>query len=284
MLEVPGVRQIRGGDNCLSMSVSPDGRSLATLDYFAQTGYLAVIDVASGKQRPLCQVQHVSGGEHVTFSPDGRWILIPRTFVDVGPTIVAVDSGCSVCLHHLAGHSSCWWVNEGHLGLLSFGSGDFRTAGYDPLRILFFDLTTLETTDFLRAQVPDSPILPLSRQGISNPEPRSDGTVLIGTFFGPPSEYQENNGSRSRVSILDLSTGQIQLLFPAFVDAEETVERSHSLWSWNSPLDARITSEVCADLLHDALPPNTDTWPDFADECSYILQVSFDSPFITGEW
>jgi hypothetical protein len=276
---IPGVTVLHNLRDVFSLDVSPDGQRVATLEWNAG-GYLEVFDVSTGLTQLAMSLADIAGDERPAFSPDGEWLLIPGYH---GARLVRCSEGATIHLPQLT-HGVCWYELDNTIGLLSIGAG----SGDDsvPERVNFINLETL-TARPVGDVVAADPELPYFRRGLSDPISGQDGRVLVGSCYGPPADYQNSQGSRRRVAILDLGT--MTLTHPvapfALADQNGVIEREHKMWSWNSPLVSARTLEISDSLLESAVPRSPDADP---GEDEYrrqtVLVVDFSSPLITGNW
>lgn len=112
--DVPGVTVLRNLRDVFSLDISPDGRRVATLEYWGK-GYLACFDADTGRRQLLTSLEDISGVERPLFSPDGQWMLIPGYR---GARIVSCSDGKTLSLPELTG-GACWYELESRIGLLS---------------------------------------------------------------------------------------------------------------------------------------------------------------------
>ena len=88
----------RAPGNGVSMSFSPDGQSIAAVEYTAKTSTLFVMPVAGGEPRELVRAegQHSINGFQLKWTPDGKSLVYPRTS-DAGQQLwlTSVASGTS---------------------------------------------------------------------------------------------------------------------------------------------------------------------------------------------
>lgn len=277
--DIPGVTVLHNPRDVFSLDVSPDGQRVATMEWDGR-GYLAVFDLDTGRRQLVTSLEDIAGYERPAFSPDSEWLLIPGFH---GARIVNCSDGTTLHLPELT-HGVCWYELEEKVGLLSIGAG----SGDDlaPERVGFMDLETLiwqPVGDVVAAD----PELPPLRRWLSGPISGPDGRVLVGSSYGPSAEYQESQGSRSRVAILDPKT--MRLTHPvapfALDDHNGVIEREHKMWSWNSPLVSDRSLRIKDSLLQTAASRCLDTDP---GEDEYrrqtVLIVDFSSPIITGDW
>ena len=282
LTDVSGMKALKTSTEVYAAGISPDGRSLAIIQYsntieFGR-GYVSVIDVSSGAERKLAWFTHASGGEQISFSPDGRWILVPRGSRDAGALIIDAASGAGKSFNEL-NMATCWWVVDGHLGLLCFGHGSSTDADFDPYDVTFFDLTTGQQSAVVRI-VPPSFTLAPSYRSYWRAEPRADGRVLLAMDVPPlPGvPYQ----AHIVIGMLNLHTGVVTQLVQPYADPDGYILRKPKSWHWNAPLDMRVTAEPA--LLTDGLSrADMTAWPAFDDQYGAVIQVGFDSPFFTGK-
>jgi hypothetical protein len=277
--EIPGVTVLHNPRDVFSLDVSPDGQRVATLEW-DRRGYLALFDLASGRRHLVTSLEDIGGNERPVFSPDSEWLLIPGFH---GARIVNCSGGAILHLPEL-NHGVCWYELEGTMGLLTVGAGSGDELV--PERVGFMNLETLVWQP-LEDVVAADPGLPPLRRWLSSPVSGPDGRVLVGSSYGPSAEYQESQGSRSRVAILDPRT--MSLTHPvapfAVADQNGVIEREHKMWSWNSPLVSARALEINAALLQAAAPPCSDAEPGVDEyRMQTLLVVDLNSPLITGNW
>ena len=282
LTDVSGMQALKTSTEVYSAGISPDGRNLAIIQYSNSIefgcGYISIIDVNSRTERKLTWFDHASGGEQISYSPDNKWLLVPRTHDDAGALIIDAATGASRSFNDL-NRATCWWVIGGHLGLLSFGRGSYRDADFDPCDVSFFDLTTGQMSSVVRIVPPEFTLDPLYRY-YWQPEPRADGNILLSMMVPPIANDQYN--AHTVIGMLDLHTGVVRQITQAFADPDGYIMRKPKNWHWNSPLDMTVAAPPS---LLDGTLSRVDiaAWPAFSDEYGAVLKVSFDSPFFTGQ-
>lgn len=276
---VPGTKIVKTKTEPYSAAVSPDGRMLGLLEYNAALGYgrsyLSLVDIATASERRLSWFAGASGGEQISFSPDGRWILIGSRSHG-GPIIVDVATGAQCELPDIT-NTNCWWVGNGHLGLLEFGTGNWDSPEFDPSRVIFHDLATGGTADLPRLR---TPVYGMERRWevVSLAVAHADGRVLLQHYGLPPND---NYTVSARLSVVDLRTGEFSLVMEPFADPDRFIRRDLSNWSWNSPLALEVTARSA--LIEQGLGQvDTSAWPTSEDRYGAVLRVEMDSPFFTG--
>jgi len=277
LTSIPGVRVLKSRTNVYSAAATTDGMTLACIEYSNSIefgrGYISLIDAETGEARKLTWFGHASGGEQIAFSPDDRWLLIPRTGRDYGALIIDVMTGAQRSFDDI-NHASCWWVRDGRLGLLSIGSGAYDTDEFDPYMVSFFDLTSGETKPVAKITPPGFTLEPLYRS-LWTAEPHADGRVLLDMCIPPANEHYF---AHRTLVILDLATGSLQQVIEPFADPTKYIVRQQKNWHWNSPLGFTATEHPA--LLDQGLfQIDMSLWPDFKDEYGAVIRVSFDSPF-----
>ena len=281
---IPGVRILKNSTVTVA-NISSDGTTLAVLEEggakeyapgdYGSDGYISLIDVATGGCRRLGCVDH-AGGSQISFSPDDRWILVPCAYSKTGSLVMDARSGHYRFFPQI-NRASCWWVLNGHLGLLSFGQNEPQT---DPYTVTFFDLTTGESQLVVRLHDDRGPFNDVL-ESYWQAEPHSDGRILLRRWL-PPTRAG-NNGDGPYLGIADLTTGLVHGVVEPYAEPDHYIERKQKNWHWNSPLALAVTEEPT--LLTEGLQaPNTSDWPE-VDEYDYgaLLQVSLDSPLFTGQ-
>ncbi len=240
---VAGMRQLpfRGHSMC-GMSLSPDGRSAATVEYWsgAASGGVAMIELETGTRRVITALPGLAGYEVPLWSPDGNWILVtsnPPQLVSLEHDIVVpVNLGDSPHSTQLD-----WWPAKGPSCLFALVGDGLQQ------RIQVLDLASGSVDFQCMALVPRQEGLDAARHLLVWPRVSPDGaTVLVGCRLGPPGGYQDKYGSRDRVAILDPSSGVLTCSFPAFVD-DTLVEREHRHWRWTSTLPPDAAPVTVAD-------------------------------------
>lgn len=226
-----------GGD-VASLALSQDGRLIGLAETFGgSTGAAFVVD-PTGERVPLGTLD-LSGVEQISFSADGRYLLVPRF---QNPVLIEVATGSAISLPVTG--DLAWWPAYGASTILWLDQRDYGHAV-----ICAYDVAT-DTIEQVRPVVyPDAPGLEPSRHRLNHPTVNDTGDkVLCGTYFGVDPAVQEERGSRERVSILDLNTGRVAPLVDPFVNGDRRLEREHSAYRW-------LRSEAPAGnvVIHDAL-------------------------------
>ena len=277
--EIPGVRvlNLNNPADAFSLSVSPDGRMVATI-YYAGRGFISLCDANTGHRELVTSLEDMAGYERPIFSPDGEWMLIEGYR---GTRIVRCSDGATLSIPELTG-GTCWYELEHRLGLLCIGAGSGDQLL--PERIVFMDLETV-TPRHVGDVIASDPLLPPGRRRLSHPTSGPDGRILVGSSFGPSSEYQKAHGSRNRVAILDMNTLRLTHFVKPFADEGGVIEREHKMWSWNSPFVSTQTLRISDSLLNTGVPRSSEPEPaeeEYQEQT--LLLVDFNSPLVTGKW
>lgn len=245
LLQLPGFRRMASrGTSLCGISWSPDGTTLACLEWNSG-GVLTLLDPASGARTFLTMLEGVSGAEEPQWSPDGRWLLIGT---HPQPQLVSLDHQVIVKLP-LEKPDVDWWPAHGPATLLTISEGpDGNVFGT-------YNLERAEHQILGPIQQPQQADLDLFRRHVYRPRVAPDGTrALVGSRLGPSGAYQIANGSRHRVSMIDLTTGQLNILASAFLDPAQWVEREHDRWAWVGDYRQSHPVTVGNDLLSSATP------------------------------
>ena len=277
---VPGVRVLKSETEPYSGAISPDGRNLALVEYNGLHGqghsFISLIDTASCAERRLTWFAGASGGERIEFSPDGDWILVVRTGRGDGAIVVYVATGAQRAFTDITG-TPCWWVHDGHLGLLELGRGVPDDPAFDPFKVTFHDFTTGGTVDYPRLK---TPTFGLDRrwESVYFAAPHADGRVLVSRFVPPPNDQYS---ATSNLALFDLHTGVFSQVVEPFADPEGHVRRDQRHWVWNSSLALHVTEPPTA-LQSGFQSVDMTTWPEMEERYGAVLRVDLDSPFFTG--
>jgi hypothetical protein len=244
---------------------------IAQIEYLRGNGYISLVSTADGSTRRLAWFEKAGGGENISFSPDDTWLLVPSYR---GTLVINTETGSSTRLTGIF-HSSCWWVSEGHLGLLTIGRGNANESSYDPFVVDFHDFTTGSTVEVVRIVPPDW--VSSQYQGIWDVVSGSQAT-LLGCMRVQDSVNPDD--SNLCLTSLDLRTGVLAPVVDIFVEPEHKIRRKQGKWSWNAPMPNTITAPATM-LLDGFAQANTSDWPEFEDDkYGAILRVQFGSPLL----
>ena len=266
---VPGVSILRNRTCAYSACLSSDGSLIAQIEYLRGNGYISLVSTADGSTRSLTWFEHASGGEAISFSPDDKWLLVPGYR---GALIINTETGRSKPFTEFF-HSSCWWVREGHLGLLTIGRGQSADPDYDPFVVDFHDFATGSTVEVVR-------IIPADRissrsSWIWGATPSTEGTLLVNMLVPDSVDPEESYLSLTKV---DLRTGVLTPVVDIFVEPEHKIRRKQDKWYWNSPMPNTITVPPTM-LLDGFTEASTADWPEFEDDkYGAMLRIEFGSP------
>ncbi|MDR1013966.1 MAG: hypothetical protein LBL86_03190 [Coriobacteriales bacterium] len=270
---IQGIRLMAHGICPYCVNISTDGKALAMIEYCDDRGYISLIDVASEDIRRLASFDHAYGDERIAFSPDNRWLLLPRTHHGHGATIIEVQTGAHR-VFDVCGSGVCWWVNDGSLGLLSFGRLNADTNEYDPYQAVFLDFATGKSEALVKLSVSDDMMF-RSYGGVRDSEPSCDKRCLVGMNL--PSVRQDYDVDGAAM-IIDIQTGEVSLTIDRIADPDRQVFRKQSHWHWNSPYNLVIVKEPLV-LKNGFTPADTSEWHQCEKELGGILCIDFDSPF-----
>ena len=268
---VPGVSVLRNQTCAYSAGLSSDGGLIAQIEYHYGNGYISLVSTADGSARQLTWFEHASGGEIISFSPDDKWLLVNSYR---GAVVINTETGNNKRLTGIT-HSPCWWVREGHLGLLNIGRSHPNEPDYDPYVVDFHDFTTGSTVEVVRIVPPDwaSP----KYKGMWNVVSGPQATLLACTQVKDAGNPDDSDMS---LISLDLHTGVLTPVVDIYVEPEHKIRRKQDRWSWNAPVPDTITAP--ATMLEDGFAPaSTSDWPEFEDaKYGAILRVEFGSPLL----
>lgn len=273
--QIPGVRIAKAPLDAYSAGLSSDGTTMATIGYRNGSGWVAITDLRTGRERRLGCFDHAFGNEQISFSPDDRWLLVPRTGKDCGAVIIDTSTGTQRSFDNL-NHPTCWWVHQGHLGLLSFGHGSEGDADHEPDAVIFNDL--VDGNRLLAARI--RPQMPLAFHTYWGAEPHADGRILLETSVPSASPDYRAHGV---LAVLDLATGELTQIQHTYADSGHAVLRKQKGWHWNSPLQLTGTTSPGV-LSRGFAPADLSEWPADDADSGYgvVLRIDFDSPFFTG--
>lgn len=257
-----------------SAGLSTDGSMLATIGYRFGTGWVSLTDLRTGQEHRLSRFDDAFGNEQACFSPDNRWLLIPRS--SRGPVIIEVATGATLTIGELD-RATCWWVHQGHLGLLSFGYGHERDPDCEPDAVVFNDLTTGDRRLATRIR----PQMPLAFPDVWNAEPHADGRILLASNVPSTSP---NYRAHMALTMLDLRSGTLSQVQSTYADPDHAVLRNQEKRSWNSPFQVPIATPPTV-LANGFAPVDLSGWPADDEDSAFgaIVRVDFDSPFLTGQ-
>ena len=277
--EMPGVIVLNPGysRDAFSLTVSPDGGTVATM-YYGGRGFISCHDTHTGERRLVTSLDDIGGSERPVFSPDGEWMLVSGWRVT---RLVRCSDGATLTVPGMTG-GACWYAMDGELGLLNVGAG----TGDEllPERVTFFGLRTMTQRQVGEVTAPE-PHLPAFRRLLIYPVSGPDGRILVGSSCGPPPDYQEENGSRNRVAILDPATMSLTHVVTPFADRAGLVEREHKMWTWNSPYESDSPVEIAGALMASAVPRSSQSEPEVEEyQEQVLLLIDLDSPAVTGHW
>lgn len=211
------------------LDLHPASRQVLATEYQGgehSSGGLVLVDLDTGRRKFLCSVGPISGREAPQISANGRWCLLNNYR---GPVLVDLSTGEHASLP-LKAQELDWWPARGPSSLFVL------TQYEDGQEIGHLDLATSTYESEGRLQLPAAAEgLSYSRRSACIPRMSPSGReVLVGTAIGPSPEYQEQNGSRNRVALIDLETRRLEVLVAPFLDSRQLAQRQHSSWTWAS--------------------------------------------------
>lgn len=278
--EIPGVRTLPIRREVKALAVSPDGSSIAVYEVNVEGGdnaRLAIIDLETSSRRLITTFDSGYYEVGLSFSPDGKWILLNTR---VWPSLVNIEAGWSARLRNITG-PACWWQINGRSALLEFGDFESQTAELvNPGSIFSHDLGSGERLQLGEVKYPAT-AAPGNRRQLLSPVAGANRQVLVGTNFDVD---DENDAYNYRVAVLDPETGGIKPLVDRFADPDHQIERVHQGWAWNTPLNYNNPVIVADEVLGEKRAARLDD--DTPEEYAHwnLLALDFDSPLLTGDW
>lgn len=272
---IDGLQVIRRLRDPFACDISSDGRLLATVELSSGRGYVTLYDLENGTERRLTWVKDMYSGGRVWFSPDNRWLLISRVSRELGPVVIDVETGGQRAFDSIQVYT-CWWVHQGHLGLLCIGDRRVDSSDTDPRRVMFFDLTSGEYSEVVRIRA-STGVLTSPFPWLTEPAPHADGRILVRGLVPSISSHYPMIPT---LCLLDLQSGSVVRVVEPFADDEGYVVRKQSQWHWNSPLKLEV-SIAPAILEGDVAPADSGDWPASMDSHT-LIRVDFSSPTLLG--
>jgi WD40 repeat protein len=194
-----------------------------------------------GVCRVLTVLSHLSGNETITFSPDGKWLLISSTSTDHGCRLVEVESGRWVD----SGVANATWWPLADSTLFTIES-DIENAVNTPRLFSLEENKFVQDFPSIVLNVPHSQEYP----HIWSPCVKSDGSEVLGeTIAGISEEYRYANGAGSRPVRIDLETGNGALVFSPFIDDEQKFERDDEEIKWTDCGRSSVSTRLHPDLV-----------------------------------
>lgn len=201
---------------------------IAVLHHLGSSTSAVSLFTPSGTRRVLTTVEGSTGAETVRFSGDGAWLLISRTNDSV---LVETSTGRWTVIDV---PNAGWWPGADS-ALLSIEHRDGQAIP------TLFGLQTNTTIASYPAVELDIPLLE-SYPYLWHPTVSPDGSeVLAVSPVGVTPEYQGTHGTGSRLVRFALQTGR-GTAQPAFVDADQTLERDVSEPRWTVPAPAYMVN------------------------------------------
>ena len=210
-----------------SVDASPDGATLGLLELWAGVAAVSVADATTGERRLLTTVHGLDGSEQIRFSADGAWLLVPR-FSE--PVLVHVESARLLRLP-TAGPIA-WWPARSPSSMMLLAEPLIGPGGVPQPQLIAYDLADGTAESLGLVELPVQPDLDALRGFPMHLEVSADGSqALCMTSFGPPAAFQEQHGSRPRVSLLDVEQRRVEVVGAPFAGTIE-LEREHRSARW----------------------------------------------------
>lgn len=234
-----------------AVDLDPVTGTVAVLEQLGTAACITVFDGSSGRRRRLTMVTTIGGYEPLRFSPDGRWLLLPRYD---GAHLCEVATGRTM---RLPVTNCCWWPLADSM-LLEISTEDGPRVPR---------LFSLETGTFVH----DFPAITFPGEAdpgvvyVGQPEASPDGTeLLVLTPAGVSAQHRERHGAGGHLARVSLADGRGHLVVPAMVDVPFPAERDARVGRWSGPFpyrQVRLAPELQEQLVagvteHDYLAPD----------------------------
>ncbi|HMM82841.1 MAG TPA: hypothetical protein PJ998_06660 [Terrimesophilobacter sp.] len=231
--------------NALSVDFNSTNSEIALWHHLgSSTGAVSVIS-ADGSKRLLTVVEGLAGNESIRYSPDGEWLLVPRSRDSV---LIEVSTGRWLVLE--VANTGWWPLAESALLSIEHSDGNAIPVLYSLTENSF-------TTRFpmIHLDVPLLETFPF----VWGPEVSTDGQeILAHSPVGVSVEYQAKHGTGSHVVRFTLASGEGTLVVDPFLNQEETAERDVAEVRWNSASLPVNSLTLHPDLIAQLKPPVTE--------------------------
>ncbi|WP_286287240.1 hypothetical protein [Microbacterium candidum] len=220
--------------NLSSVDIDPATGTIAVFESLGSVGCVAVYDHGSRSRRRLTVVEPITGNERLTFSADGRWLLVPR---DDRSILCEVATGRHVDLPIA---NADWWPAADSMLVTMRRSDDGQWAPY---------LYNLEQNAWVQ-KLPDIHVddTSLSDVYMWAPVVSPDGTrALIRTHAGVDDQYRQAYGAGAHLIHVDLLSGEGSFPVTPLLDRTYPWERDVSDARWNGE-PRRTTVHVHPDI------------------------------------
>lgn len=253
--------------NLVSVDYDAATGTIAVLEALGTAGCLAVYEHGSATKRRLGMVEPFSGNEEVRFSPDGRWLLVPRYD---GSLLCELASGRVV---RIVPANCCWWPGTDST-LLEVARVDGRCVPR---------LYSLEQD----AYVHDFPEVRLDEEWLPGlehvwgPAVSPDGAqLLVRAHAGVSLRHREEHGVGGHLVQISLADGRGRLVHPALVPGPQVWERDVAEVRWTGSFPRRSVTLhpalagrlVAGDLAHPFLDPAR-----YADEAEQLVVTALNA-------
>ena len=253
------------GISASSVDLDPKTGEIAVLHHLANSTYgVSTVD-AFGVRRLLTVLEEITGNEPLRYSPDGHWLLVPRTGESY---LIEVESG----RHLRLGVGNTTWLQSAESDLFTIDHD-----GETPTPRLFSLRSNSYVGDYPAIKL-DVPLLE-SYPYLWHPVVSHNGDeVLVRTPAGVTVEYQHEHGVGQHVARFESATGRGTLVVPVFANPEGTLERDAADTYWTERGEAAWSLTLHPDLEAELSEPVTNVEdPDWllperwADEAEIVL-------------
>lgn len=205
--------------NVTSVDLDAARGLIAVLHHLGASTFAITLITSAGERRVLTVLEGLSGNEHIRFSNDRRWLLVPRSKDSL---LVEVATGRWLAIGVA---NTGWWPHDAST-LISVHHDGGRAFP------VLFDLSSNAygtSFPYIELDVPLLETFPYVWYPAVSPDAAE---VLAVSPAGVSVEYQQKHGTGSHLVRFTLATGRGTLVAAPFLDTDQTLERDASDIRW----------------------------------------------------